>query len=321
MDEWAVFVKTHPQGNVFQTPEMYESYSKASHNKPITIASYSDGLICGILLAVIITNGGGIIRCFTSRSVIIGGPLAKDNDPLIIDLLFKEYVRVLPCSVIYSEIRPIYDLNIISQSLLQAGFNRVSHYNLVMDIDIDKDAIWRRMHKERRRNVEKANKCGLVFQEIKSDDGIQDIVSLIKQTYHRKRVPLSYSDIFFQINSSMSKYVHFFGAYYQGHMIAGQVRLCYNGLVYAWFAGSDEQYFKLRPNDFLMWNVISWAHDNGYVKFDFGGGGEPGTPYGVRDYKLKYGCEIFDWGRYLCIHKPLLYKVGKTGVRILGLKR
>jgi lipid II:glycine glycyltransferase (peptidoglycan interpeptide bridge formation enzyme) len=90
-------------------------------------------------------------------------------------------------------------------------------------------------------------------------------------------------------------------------MIAGQLRLCFNEMVYAWFAGSDDAYFKLRPNDFLMWNVIAWAQEKGYRLFDFGGGGEPGVKYGVRDYKMKYGCEIYDYGRMLYTHRPITY--------------
>jgi hypothetical protein len=74
----------------------------------------------------------------------------------------------------------------------------------------------------------------------------------------------------------------------------------------------------MRPNDFLMWNVICWAHRNGYKYFDFGGGGKQGVPYGVRDYKMKYGCEIEDYGRYIYTHRPLAYKAGKLGVKMLS---
>ena len=99
-------------------------------------------------------------------------------------------------------------------------------------------------------------------------------------------------------------------------MIAGQVRLCYGTLAYAWFAGSDEDYFKLRPNDFTMWNVIRWAREKGYKEFDFGGGGEPGKPYGVRDYKLKYGCEMYDYGRYMLTHRSVTYWAAATAYNL-----
>lgn len=63
----------------------------------------------------------------------------------------------------------------------------------------------------------------------------------------------------------------------------------YKDVVYAWYAGSNAEYFNKRPNDFLMWNVLLWSKEKGYKLFDFGGAGKPNIPYGVREYKLKYG--------------------------------
>ena len=58
LQEWSDFVYNHHQGNIFQTPEMYSVYMGASHNNPIAVAAFSEGVMKGVLLAVIITNGG-----------------------------------------------------------------------------------------------------------------------------------------------------------------------------------------------------------------------------------------------------------------------
>ena len=173
------------------------------------------------------------------------------------------------------------------------------------------------MHKERRRNVSHAQNVGLSWREITEDADVEIAIGLIKQTYKRKRVPLSDLELFKQAKTQLGEYVHWFAAYIDDKMIASQLRLCYNELVYAWYAASDEAYFKQRPNDFLTWNVLCWAHNNGYCTYDFGGG----KPYGVRDYKLKYGCEMYDYGRYLYLHKPFIYKLGEVGVKVLKLKK
>jgi lipid II:glycine glycyltransferase (peptidoglycan interpeptide bridge formation enzyme) len=47
------------------------------------------------------------------------------------------------------------------------------------------------------------------------------------------------------------------------------------------------------------------------------GAGIPDRPYGVRDFKMEFGGEVVEYGRYLCIRKPVLYKIGKWGVKIL----
>lgn len=309
-EAWAAFVKAHPQGNVFQTPEMYDVYACAKHAKPIVVAAIEGNEIVGILLAQYLTNGDALASWITARSIITGGPLVKDNKPEIIELLIQEYRRMLPSKTIYSEIRPIYDINELMNERVNElmRWKRVGHYNLVLGLEKTQEELFEQMHKERRRNVNQAIKAGLVFKEVTDEEGIAEIVALIKQTYERKHVPISYLDMFGEVRPLMGDYAHFFGCYTpEGKMIAGEIRLCYKDLVYAWFAGSDEAYFKLRPNDFTMWNVICWAADEGYKLLDFGGGGEPGKPYGVRDYKLKYGCEMYDYGRYVWTHRPVTY--------------
>lgn len=314
---WSCFVKNHSQGNVFQSPEMYELYRRTSQIQPLVVAVQSDGEIEGILLAQHFTSNK-ITSWLTSRCIIMGGPLAKNNDTEIIDLLMKGYRSLLSAKTIYSEIRPIYDSSALFQHLAANKWKRMGHYNIVLPLDKDIDALYNQMHKERRRNVQTAIKNGLIFEQVTSIDKIQDLVALIKQTYQRKHVPIAYLDMFEQVLDILGEYAHFFACYAaDGKMIGGQLRLCYNQLVYAWFAGSDEAYFKQRPNDFLMWNVIAWAKENDYQLFDFGGGGEPGVEYGVRDYKMKYGCEIYDYGRMLYTHRPITYMLGKLAINLI----
>lgn len=309
--DWAAFVAKHPQGNIFQTPEMYDVYACAEGVEPIAIAAVEGNEIGGILVAQYMTNGGALASWITARSIITGGPLARDNDPVIIQALMEAYKKQLPCKTIYSEIRPIYPMNVMP------GWKRAGHYNLVMRLEKTEEELFEQMHKERRRNVNQAIKAGLTFKELTTADEIQQVVALIEKTYRRKHVPIGYLNMFDKVQGILKDYAHFFGCYTaEGQMIAGQVRLCYGTLVYAWFAGSDEDYFKLRPNDFTMWNVIRWAREKGYQLFDFGGGGEPGKPYGVRDYKLKYGCEMFDYGRYILAHKPVTYWAAATAYNL-----
>lgn len=309
--EWSAFVASHPQGNIFQTPEMFDVYACAEHVMPMAIAAVEGDEIVGILVAQYMTNGGALASWITARSIITGGPLARNNDHAIIQALMDAYKKQLPCKTIYSEIRPIYPMNDMP------GWKRVGHYNLVMRLEKTEEELFEQMHKERRRNVNQAIKAGLTFQELTTADEIQQVVALIEKTYRRKHVPIGYLNMFDKVQGILKDYAHFFGCYTaEGQMIAGQVRLCYGTLVYAWFAGSDEDYFKLRPNDFTMWNVIRWAREKGYKEFDFGGGGEPGKPYGVRDYKLKYGCEMYDYGRYILAHRPLTYWAAATAYNL-----
>lgn len=317
-DKWLSFVKEHSKGNVFQSLEMYDVYFHTPNYFPMALAAEDEGIIKGVLLAVIMTNGPKLTKSLTARSIIIGGPVVLDDDVDVLSLLLSEYKHYLPRYVVYSEIRPVYDMVNCSSVLEKYGFIRVGHYNVLVPLKKPTEELYKRVKKERKRHIAQAERAGLIFSEVTGQDCIDSIVRLIEETYKRKHVPLSDPLLFYNTVRYMSQYVHLFAIYNDTKMIAGQVSLCFNGLVYAWYTGSDVNSLNLRPNDMLMWRFIQWANDNGYDLFDFGGGGEPGVPYGVRDYKMTFGAELFDYGRYLCLHKPLIYKLGKFILELFG---
>lgn len=291
-------------------------YAHTTNNQPIIVVAKKQGRVVGVLLATVITNGNVLTKHLTARSIIIGGPIVANDNPEITRLLIEEYKRRLPYYVIYTEIRPVYNMDGLANILQANGFVRKGHYNILLRINRSKKELWEGLHKERRRNIGQAQKAGLRFREVRKEKERRNVIQLLEQTYHRKHVPFTGSSLFEHLPDIMPENVHFFAAYYNGKMIAGQIRLGYKELLYAWYAGSDESYFKLRPNDFLMWNVICWGQRHGYNVFDFGGGGEPGVAYGVREYKLKYGCEIYDYGRYVYAHRPLMYKLGTQAYKM-----
>ena len=78
--EWSNFVLNHPQGNIFQTPEMYDLYKVTNNYTPIVFVAIKDSKIVGVLLATIIVNGKSVINFLTKRSIITGGPIVKENN-------------------------------------------------------------------------------------------------------------------------------------------------------------------------------------------------------------------------------------------------
>jgi lipid II:glycine glycyltransferase (peptidoglycan interpeptide bridge formation enzyme) len=51
------------------------------------------------------------------------------------------------------------------------------------------------------------------------------------------------------------------------------------------------------------------------------GAGKPDEAYGVRDFKAKFGGKEVEHGRFLCVTKTLLYRIGKLGVAILKMRK
>src|SRR5574341_342767 len=98
LKDWDKFVFNHPQGNIFQTPEMAEVYRRTRNYEPISLAvvNNSSDEIMAILSAVILKEKG-IVGYFSSRSIIQGGPLyvKNENGVATVSLLIKEYNKII----------------------------------------------------------------------------------------------------------------------------------------------------------------------------------------------------------------------------------
>jgi len=81
------------------------------------------------------------------------------------------------------------------------------------------------------------------------------------------------------------------------------VLLTFKDQVYAWYNGV-ERVGSFSPFDYLTWHQFVWGHEHGYRRYDFGGAGWPDVPYGVRDYKAKFGGELVRYGRYRKVYSP-----------------
>lgn len=318
---WSDFVNTHPQGNIFQTPEMFEVYSKTKNYEPILLAALNkNDEIQAILLAVVQKEGIGIYGRFTSRAIIIDGPLFLYNDEELEKLLLLEYEKIVSRKIIYTQIRNSEYSPGLKNLLINSGYKDEQRLNILNDLSIGRDNVIKKIHKGKRGNYSKAKNKGVEFVEIKNVDLIKNSFDQIEQTYKRIGLPLADLSLFvsaFKILYPVSM-IKIFAASYKAQLIGIRLILTYKGYIYDWYAGADDDYKNYYTNDFLLYNILVWGSENGFKSFNFGGAGKPGVPYGVREHKLKFGGDLIETQRYVKIHKPQLMKTGELGIKLFG---
>lgn len=313
------FVFHHSRGNIFNTPELYNIYTKTKNYTPVFLTAVDeDNNILGCILCIIQKEDIGFFSYFTSRSIVWGAPLIKNDDVYITNLLLKELVNKTKHRSIYIQIRNLWNTNEISKSFLLNKFKYIEHCNILFDLNESYEALFSSIHKGRRKNIRRAERMGIILDEVSNNNEFDYSLSLIKKTYKRINHPFPDESFFKNAKEILSdkKMIRFFVLKLNDEIISTRFVLCYKNLVYDWYAGTDAKHLDKYPNDIFPWEIIKWSKKNGYSVFDFGGAGKSNEKYGVRDYKLKFGGEFVNWGRFEKIHNFFLFKSGKLGLKI-----
>lgn len=320
-EEWDEFVCNHPHGNIFQIPEMYEVYQNTKKYEPVFLAVVNGkGEIAGTLLAVIQKEHDGILGVFSSRSIVWGGPLVVDDDPEILDKILKEYNNIIKRKAIYTQFRNLWDWGNAKNVFIENGFEYEDHLDVIFDLNKSEDELLNEMSRNRKKGIKQSYKRGISIKKIDlTDEGMfTKSYDIISDVYNRIKIPMP--DLSFFKNAIYELHdkniILALGAFINGELIGVRIVLCYKNMIYDWYAGAKDEYLKYRPNDVLPWEVMKWGVNNGFDVFEFGGAGKPGVPYGVRDYKLKFGGELVNFGRFEKVYKPLLMELGKIGLNL-----
>lgn len=317
---WDQFVLTHPLGTIFQSPGYFSIFLHQKEFAPVALLIQNEnGQVEGVLSGIIQYQFLGPLKKMASRCVVMGGPLVRNNDPgLLAELLshFNVYIRR---HVIYTQFRNMCDMGFAHRNFIHAGYKYEEHLNIHVDLTRDADELWKDVHKQKRYEVNRAKREGLKFGPITNITELEESYQLLKNIYIRIKLPLFPFSVFENAYKVLAPkgMACFWAAYCEGNLIATMYTLCYRGRIYDYFAGGDNLHSHKFPNSMISWQVMQWGKDNGMTLFDWGGAGKPGQPYGVRDFKEKFGGRFVNFGRYEKIHMPILYRMAKGAFKFI----
>ncbi|WP_321281954.1 GNAT family N-acetyltransferase [Marinifilum fragile] len=306
---WSEFVRNHPQGNVFQTPQMYAVFEETEGFVPILIVVMDDELIKGIQLAVIQQETKRNLGIFSRRAVIRGGPLIDENDKEVLKLILDEYNDLIKDKVLYTQIRNWVDTSPNKSVFLKCNYKYLDHLNILLDLNQDEEEIWSNIKNSKRHSIRKAIREGVAVKMETSESNLGNTYEILLQVYNRIKLPCPNMDFFKNCKAHFQNDPRFlvFTANWEDKTIAFRYVLAYKKVLYITYAGGLEEYYSKNANDLLNWELFLWGKENGYTVYDFAGAGSPNADYGVRTNKLRFGGKLYNPGRYQKIHQPLLF--------------
>ena len=327
--EWSALVKTSATGTWFQTPEAFDFFNAQKELfKPFAIAieksesrveSRESRELRGVCVGYVTVEKSPIKQFLTRRAIIIGGPALADDctDEEVEALMFAVRKQLQP-QAIYVETRNFNDYSKWKGAFEKAGFLYEPHLNFHVHTDQGWDAVEENIGKHRKKYIRLSFRDGASIEEKPTKEQVRAYYEILKDLYKTKvKMPLQPWEFFEKLYHCPScKYLL---VLYEGQVVGGSICMLLSGHgVYEWYAcGKDGVYRNIHPSSVTKYAGMKYACDNGFAVFDMMGAGKPDEEYGVRDFKAEFGGELVEHGRFLCVTKPLLYKVGVLGVKIL----
>ena len=314
--QWQSLVEHSPYATWFQTKEAYEFYTSVDDVQAFVYGVSEEDNLVGIVVGYTTKEKCKFKQHFTARSIIVGGPLLADNISNEALTALLKAIRRLGDKAIYVETRNFHDYS-KWKSIFEANeFTYQPHYDIHVHCSAQ-----HQMSERRQRELKRAIKNGATVAQAQSEQEIRDWYQILCQLYREKvRTPLFSEEFFLQFyRNGVGKYLL---VKHEDKIIGGMMcPVLDSKAIYEWYVcGLDEEYKDLSPSVVATHAAIEYAKSNGLSLFDFMGAGEPEIPYGVRDFKMEFGGELKEFGRFLCIRKPLLYWIGKIGVKWLKRK-
>ena len=320
--QWSELVQSSPTATWFQTDEAYSFYQSVSGMQAFAYGVAEEGRLVGVIVGYTTQEKCIFKQYFTKRAIIYGGPLLDvdiSNDAL--STLLKTVVQNIALNPIYIETRNFNDYSRWKEIFNINGFNYQKH----LDYHINTTSIelaQRNIGKHRWRYIRLSVRDGAKIVDNPTIEQVRAFYTILQDLYRTKvRTPLWSWEFFERLYHT--EHARYILVELDGKIVGGAACVCLPGkALYEWYAcGLDNCRDDIRPTSVAIWGEMQYAAENGYPLFDFMGAGKPDEPYGVRDFKAEFGGELVEHGRFLCVRKPLLYAIGKMGVKWLKRKR
>ena len=299
---WSALAAQSPVASWFQTPKAYDFFASVPQSVKPFVVAVCEKELKGIIVGYTVAEGRALKRFFSKRTIIQGGPLLASD---ISDDELAALLNAVPRCGIYCEMRNFSDYSRWQNVFERAGWTYQPHYDVYMNTT----AGWQnRLQDAKKRQAAKYIKDGYSWHEAQSEEELHSWFYLLKTLYRNK------------VHCPLFDYQFFHTAWEKGfcriivvqdgyrHIVGGALVPVLGKTAYEWYiCGSVMATFALQD----------WCEKNKIECLDTMGAGEPNKQYGVRDFKLRMGGELHEFGRFIRIQAKYRYKLGVWVINLL----
>lgn len=313
--EWSSFYEANSFKSPFQTETFLHLINSINGFEAKVYAINDNGKLAS-LCVVTFQKEQGIKGFFSRRAIIYGGPLLtanKDAAKVLLQHIARDFKKA-----IYIETRNFNDYSGHKSEFESVGWKFVPYLNYHLDCSSE-ELVWKQFNTNRQRQIKRALKSGVTIEEAKTDDDVKVFYNILAELYSTKIKKPLFPMEFFQkmVTAEVGKILL---VKFEDRIIGGiACPIVKSNTIYElYICGLDQEYKDCSPSVMATYAAIDYAIKNNIKRFDFMGAGQPGSDYGVRDFKGKFGGTLVEHGRFIKINNSFLYGVGKLGLKILS---
>lgn len=308
---WRQFLRRSSLASHFVSPEYFID-PRIQGKKPFAILAGRTEQVEGCLTAW--HEGSRVISGFAAHPQLLVLDSSERHlvEAALVNALLKEAKDASLVTVFsWSKVRAFEDMNF---------WVRENNATFVLDLSLPEERLFRNLDGKRRNGIRSAMKGGIEVREAGAGD-LTKFHEVLKATHERLglEAPLSI-EIILRPETNRKLLV----AFYQGACIAGTiVRYESSGLAEYSENASLPEFWRLHPNDLLLWEAARWAKRIGCTAMNLGGHNLFKKQFGGTLVPIFQMSQDFSWCRWRHARERIetlgrrLYRTAKNEMQIL----
>jgi hypothetical protein len=263
-DRWQALVNEHPASSIFHTTGWLRALQSAYGYEPVVYTT------CGPGHAI----ASGTVFCKISSWLtgrrLVSLPFSDHCDPLVegptelTDVLLG--IRKKMNGKAYCELRPLQTVPAISDIFGESD----QYFWHAIDLRPSLDVIFRKLHNSVQRNIRRAEREALTYEEGNSEQLLKQFYKLVVETRRRQHLPPQPIKWFRSLIANLGSNLQIRIASKDGVPIASILTLTHKKIITYKYGCSDAKMHKLGGMTLLFWNTIQQAKSADYETMDLG---------------------------------------------------
>lgn len=288
-DAWDEFVSRQSSGTFFHLARWRRILEESFGFEPQYLCAVGPDGVRGVLPLFLVKSaifGRSLVSVPIS---VYGGPVGLDDEA--IHALLQAAMRLArEREVRYLEVRGNPHSKFEVADILNgstADWSRKDlYFTFLCEIEPTEDANLARIPRKQRRMVRQGDKHGL--KACFDKNRLSEFYDVYAESVRNLGTPVYAYSYFKSLVSAFEHQCNVLVIEYRNRIIAGVFSFLFRDQVLPFYGGALREYLHLAPNDFMYWQLMRFAAEQGYKVFDFGRSKDGSGPY---HFKRHWGFE------------------------------